>query len=37
MKNVMMMSDEDIEKMKAEVEGENSAGDDESNDDFGGQ
>ena len=37
MKNVMMMSDEDIEKMKAEVEGENAAGDDESNDDFGGQ
>jgi hypothetical protein len=38
MKNVMMFSDEDIEKMRSEVEGENNAGDeDEPNDDFGGQ
>ena len=38
MKNVMMFSDEDIEKMRSEVEGENDAGDeDEPNDDFGGQ
>jgi hypothetical protein len=29
MKNVMMMSDEDIQQMKDEVEGENAAGDDE--------
>ena len=38
MKNVMMFSDEDIEKMRDEVEGENAAGgDDEPDDDFGGQ
>ena len=37
MKNVMMMSDEDIELMKKEVEAENSVGgDDETEDDFGG-
>lgn len=29
MKNVMMMSDEDIQQMKDEVEGENAAGGDE--------
>lgn len=37
MKNVMMFSDEDIEKMRDEVEGENAAGGDEPDDDFGGQ
>jgi len=40
MKNVMMMSDEDIDLMKKEVESENSVADEEGNDetedDFGG-
>ena len=34
MKNVMMMSDEDIDQMKKEVEGENSVKD-EDEDEFG--
>ena len=34
MKNVMMMSDEDIEMMKDQVESENSKGDEEDEDDF---
>ena len=36
MKNVMQMSEEDIENMKDQVEGENSSGDDEETDDIGG-
>jgi hypothetical protein len=32
MKNVMMMSDEDINQMKDQVEGENSSGDDSEDD-----
>ena len=35
MKNVMQMSEEDIENMKDQVEGENSSGDDEETDDAG--
>jgi hypothetical protein len=31
MKNVMMMSDEDIEEMKKQVEGENSVEDEDEN------
>ena len=33
MKNVMMMSDEDIDQMKDQVEGENASGGDDSEDD----
>ena len=36
MKNVMQMSEEDIENMKDQVEGENASGDDEETDDVGG-
>src|SRR6056300_819636 len=36
MKNVMMMSDEDIERMKDEVEGENSVPDDDGKPEFSG-
>ena len=35
MKNVMQMSEEDIENMKDQVEGENASGDDEETDDTG--
>ena len=35
MKNVMMMSDDDIEEMKNQVEAENSKGGDDNEDDFG--
>ena len=36
MKNVMQMSEEDIENMKDQVEGENASGDDAETDDAGG-
>ena len=35
MKNVMQMSEEDIENMKDQVEGENASGDDAETDDAG--